>query len=164
VRGIDVRIARNQQVLTISYSIEGDIRCLRVPAPRPPAVADELWKHTCCELFVAKKGDPSYWEWNFSPTGEWAAYAFSDYRQRTRGERESPTVADLAAPISVRRVDDRLELEASVQLDSSHGIQLVAALSAVMEEKGGGLSYWALKHPPGKPDFHHRDAFALELE
>jgi hypothetical protein len=34
----------------------------------------------------------------------------------------------------------------------------------VIEEKSGLLSYWALKHPPGKPDFHHPDAFALEVE
>ncbi len=37
------------------------------------------------------------------------------------------------------------------------------ALSAVIEEKEGTKSYWALKHPPGKPDFHHPDCFALTL-
>jgi len=37
------------------------------------------------------------------------------------------------------------------------------ALSAVIEEERGRLSYWALRHPPGKPDFHHPDAFALAL-
>jgi hypothetical protein len=36
-------------------------------------------------------------------------------------------------------------------------------LSAVIEEKGGSKSYWALAHPPGAPDFHHQEAFALEL-
>jgi hypothetical protein len=36
-------------------------------------------------------------------------------------------------------------------------------LSAVIEEERGMLSYWALKHPTGRPDFHHPDAFALEL-
>ena len=36
-------------------------------------------------------------------------------------------------------------------------------LSAVLEEKDGTKSYWALRHPPGKPDFHHPDCFALEL-
>ena len=36
-------------------------------------------------------------------------------------------------------------------------------LSAVIEDAGGGMSYWALAHPPGKPDFHHADCFALEL-
>jgi hypothetical protein len=34
----------------------------------------------------------------------------------------------------------------------------------VIEEVSGVFSYWALNHPPGEPDFHHPDAFALELE
>jgi hypothetical protein len=37
-------------------------------------------------------------------------------------------------------------------------------LSAVIEDRDGSLSYWALRHPHGKPDFHHPDAFALELK
>src|SRR3546814_9971873 len=37
------------------------------------------------------------------------------------------------------------------------------ALSAVIEETDGTKSYWALRHPPGKPDFHHPDCFALAL-
>ncbi|MFC7497623.1 hypothetical protein ACFQRC_00110 [Enterovirga sp. GCM10030262] len=36
-------------------------------------------------------------------------------------------------------------------------------LSAVIEETNGRKSYWALAHPPGDPDFHHEDCFALEL-
>jgi len=36
-------------------------------------------------------------------------------------------------------------------------------LSAVIEERNGRKSYWALRHPAGQPDFHHPDCFALEL-
>ena len=36
-------------------------------------------------------------------------------------------------------------------------------LSAVIEDTNGHKSYWALAHPPGKPDFHHADCFAYEL-
>jgi hypothetical protein len=36
-------------------------------------------------------------------------------------------------------------------------------LSAVIEDSSGAKSYWALAHPPGKPDFHHPDCFAHEL-
>jgi hypothetical protein len=34
----------------------------------------------------------------------------------------------------------------------------------VIEDADGSLSYWALAHPPGRPDFHHTEAFALDLE
>ena len=38
-----------------------------------------------------------------------------------------------------------------------------SAFRAVIEEKDGTKSYWALAHPPGEPDFHHPDCFALDL-
>jgi hypothetical protein len=36
--------------------------------------------------------------------------------------------------------------------------------SAVIEEEGGMVSYWALNHPDGDPDFHHPACFAATLE
>jgi hypothetical protein len=36
-------------------------------------------------------------------------------------------------------------------------------ISAIIEEKDGSKSYWALAHPQGKPDFHHADSFVLDL-
>jgi hypothetical protein len=43
-------------------------------------------------------------------------------------------------------------------------VYLSLGLAAVIEDLNGALSYWALKHPPGKPDFHHSDNFALQIE
>jgi len=68
----------------------------------------------------------------------------------------------------VRRAEQQLELDALMRLECLPLMPLRArlqlALSAVIEDEQGGLSYWALTHPPGKPDFHHPDAFVLELE
>ena len=44
-----------------------------------------------------------------------------------------------------------------------YGVAIALGLSAVIEEADGNVSYWALAHPPGKPDFHHSDCLALEL-
>jgi hypothetical protein len=33
----------------------------------------------------------------------------------------------------------------------------------VIEEGDGVLSYWALRHPAARPDFHHPEGFALEI-
>jgi hypothetical protein len=54
-----------------------------------------------------------------------------------------------------------LELDAVIAVAAG---RLAIGLSAVIEEQDGRLSYWALRHPPGKPDFHYPEAFALELE
>jgi hypothetical protein len=102
---------------------------------------------------------PGYREFNFSPSGEWAVYAFRNYRDG--GDPD----AELNPGIVARRTGNRLELDAKIGRDSlPPGRSLRLGLSAVVEDAGGELSYWALQHPPGKPDFHHIDAFALQLE
>ena len=73
----------------------------------------------------------------------------------------------LEPKIAVQRNSENLELNAVIHSDRLPGLRpdvcLSLGLSAVIENLSGSLSYWALKHPPGKPDFHHADAFALEF-
>jgi hypothetical protein len=61
----------------------------------------------------------------------------------------------------------RYELDASLQLNALADLPSDAPwqlnLSAVIEEKSGRKSYWALAHPPGKADFHHPDCFTHQL-
>ena len=102
---------------------------------------------------------PDYREFNFSPSGEWAAYAFHSYRNGGVLENE------LSPGIVVSKTMERLELGAEIcQGLVPHDRPLRLGLSAVVEDVDGILSYWALRHPPGKPDFHHTDAFALQLD
>jgi|SRR5688572_29775252 hypothetical protein len=164
VSSMSARVCRSPgERLAVSYVVECDLDRVRVPAPRAPRPADRLWEHTCCEIFIARKGAPGYREYNFSPSGEWAAYAFEAYRARCAGE---PQPALSPPQITVRGDRGTLELDASISLDGlapRPGARLALALSAVIEDSDGKLSYWALRHPRGKPDFHHPDAFALEL-
>jgi hypothetical protein len=153
--GIDVSVLRDKNELKVAYVLRGEIGRLRIPPPRPARVAEQLWRHTCCELFIAADAARGYREFNFSPSGEWAAYAFEAYRQ---GKLDH---ACGAPQILMRRDDKRLELAARVPLHETRKLRI--GLSAVVEEEGGELSYWALRHAPGKPDFHHPDAFALTL-
>jgi hypothetical protein len=153
LRGIQVSVEL-RAMLKVRYILEGDIASLRIPDARAPRIADRLWQHTCCELFLMRPGEEGYRELNFSPSGEWAAYEFSRYR-----EGGPLAVPDPGIRVSRRR--DRLELEAAIDT-SARKVRI--GLSAVVEDLDGGLSYWALRHAPGKPDFHHRDAFALELD
>ena len=143
-----------------SYTLEGDLGRLRIALPRAPRRADRLWQHTCCEVFIGRKGLPGYHEFNLAPSGEWAAYAFKGYRNGIPLADE-----ELDPRIAVRRAAGRLEIEGRIRLDRlGYGGSLSIGLSAVVEDESGALSHWALRHPPGKPDFHHREAFALELD
>jgi hypothetical protein len=156
LRGIQATVRRNADGgLDVTYRIEGDVDRVRIPPPRPPRTGEHLWQHTCCELFVADAAGPGYQEFNFSPSGEWAAFRFTGYREG----------GSFAAPdprIRIARTTGTLDLTAQIKPDP-HG-KLRIGLSAVIEEIDGALSYWALRHAPGRPDFHHRDAFALELD
>lgn len=117
--------------------------------------ADELWRTTCFEVFALLR-DGSYAEFNMSPSGEWAAYQFSGYREG-RFNLEGPVHV-----IRSERAGDDFELEAILHWPEWPHIDRIA-VSAVIEWTDGSLSYWALAHPSDKPDFHHPDSFVLEL-
>ena len=162
--GIEVGISRPASgSLVLTFRAEGGLARVRWPPPRPPRVVHQLWEHTCFEAFIAAADEPAYHELNFAPSGEWAGYAFRSYREVTGLADEA-----LAPRIEVRRAGDRLELDASVALDrlarSYARAPLRLGLSAVIEDQEGALSYWSLRHPAGRPDFHHADALALRLE
>jgi hypothetical protein len=159
---VDVRRSTTGE-LRIGFRLDGDIARIRVPSPGPPRIATRLWEHTCFEAFIALEGQPSYHEFNFAPSGEWAVQAFSGYRDG------GPAASAMRPPqIAVRATDSRLELDATILLEGLSTIHprapLRLGLSAVVEASDGTLSYWALHHRAGKPDFHDAEAFALRLE
>lgn len=149
-------------LLRITYLAKGDIVKLKIPAKCSPRRAERLWEHSCFEAFLRADGDPAYYEFNFAPSGEWAAYSFHGYRagMAILNDSGSPEVV-------VRHDADKLALDAVVRWDRLPAIRpgslLRIGLSAVIESSDSRFSYWALKHPAVKPDFHHPDAFALEL-
>jgi hypothetical protein len=164
VGGVAVRVRRAAgDALALTFAVEGDLARIRVPAVQAQRFAHQLWEHTCFEVFVRRAGDDAYHELNLSPSGEWAGYAFASYRSFAGQSDEA-----LAPRLAVRTDTRKLELDAHVALQSLSpsyaGAALCLALAAVVEESSGMLSYWALRHPSGRPDFHHDDAFALQLE
>ena len=101
---------------------------------------------------------PAYREFNFSPSGEWAAYTFHGYRD---GEE---LACEPVREIAVRRGVDRLSLDVEIRPEClPPGRLLHLGLCAVVEGEDGVVSYWALRHPVDEPDFHHPYAFALPL-
>jgi hypothetical protein len=152
VRGITVRLERSPGVLSLRYELDADLGRLRIPEAGPFRAGEKLWQHTCFEIFVSSRM-PAYREFNFSPSGEWAAYSF-------RGYREGGPAASGVNSLSASKTTNCLSVAASIACDPR---DLKVALSAVVEDAEGALSYWALRHPPGKPDFHHSDGFVLEL-
>jgi hypothetical protein len=162
VRALTLTLERPTPVtLSLEYRLDGDLEALRMPEPHPASRTDGLWRHTCFEAFVGIAGGRAYWEYNFSPSGAWAAYQFSGYR-----EGMAPLMKG-AAPV-ITACETHASLALSVRIDLSWisratAAELVLGAAAVIETQTRVLSYWALKHPTEKPDFHHADSFVVPL-
>jgi hypothetical protein len=164
VQELSVTLSRPEpDSLELRYTLLGHVGELKLPEPRPSVRADGLWRHSCFEAFIGHSSGPDYWEYNFSPSGAWAAYRFA-----ARREGMAPLMKG-APPALAHRVDGG-RMEVNVTLDLSWLVrthvaeQLKLGVAAVIEDRAGVLSYWALSHPAEKPDFHHPDSFVLRLD
>lgn len=146
--------------LKLAYTIHGPAALMRIPSRAAPAPDEALWRTTCCEFFVAADDSNAYREFNFSPSGQWAAYDFAAYRQRQTDPPSPPT------PLLWSRYQDGcLRLDVSLTPSAlPTGRHLRVALAVIVERHDGRLGYWALSHPSGQPDFHHPASFTLALE
>jgi hypothetical protein len=158
VRALSVEIVQSPEAcLTLRYRLAGDFAKISLPAAQASGTGDGLWQHTCFEAFVAGQ-TPAYHEFNFSPSGQWAAYAFAGYRERV------PWDIGQAPAIEVSRSQDQLMLTAHIMADDlPAGDRLQLGLTAVVEATDGSLSYWALHHTGERPDFHDRASFTHSL-
>jgi hypothetical protein len=148
-------------LLVLYYRIQGDIDRLRLPPQRRSAHADGLWKSTCLEAFIRPAGSARYFECNFSPSSEWALYAFDGYRAGMR-----PVEPAQPPKIIFRRRTGELDADVDVHLaafELPQNVDLEIGLCAVLQDVAGAVYYQALAHADGKPDFHHASAFAARL-
>ena len=155
VQGISIEIEPAPHGWTIWYEVEAETSNILIPAERPSRRMDGLWETTCFEAFFIRPGDNCYLEFNISTSSDWAAYVFDGYRA---GRQDF----EIAHPPIVSRIEQAFALDVHVTLPIAPG-PWRAALNAIIEEADGTKSWWALAHPPGDPDFHHPDCFALEL-
>lgn len=152
-----------RDALVFEYRMRGALAALCIPPVGAAERTDGLWRHTCFEAFIRNADGAAYAELNFSPSTRWAIYAFERYRDGMR-----PVPVDEPPTVSVRQEANALTLRAVVPAvlvrDTVPARRHLLALSAVIEDRSGARSYWALAHPPGPPDFHHAAGFVMNLE
>ena len=158
---VDLGFEAGPGVLRLRYRIEGDMGRLRLPATEFARRRDGLWQHTCFEAFLRTDASESYHEFNFAPSGDWAAYRFG-------GRRSDRSAPDLPAPIlRFHAGQDRCELSADISMPALPELaaagSIDAGMAAVVETNDGGLSFWALSHGGGTPDFHDPATFRLQV-
>jgi hypothetical protein len=144
IQSIDAELERMAGGAVAIFRVRGDISKLVIPPPAESGRADNLWRTTCFELFVTGEG-ASYREYNFSPSCQWAAYEFDDYRSDMR---------NLDARIETELYQEKNELQFSAEIRAEFANPAQIGLAAVIEESDGVLRYWSTAFAPGKPDFH----------
>lgn len=112
--------------------------------------ADGLWQSTCFELFLGSPAETGYIEFNFSPSGAWNCYEFSDYRQGMQ-VCERFSLVGFTADRASSQLDVTLTCKETPK-------QLTLAPAAVLQNPGKSrgeksLSYFAPAHGAA-PDFH----------
>ena len=145
--------------LRLDYRLADPNGQLRLPEPAPALFTDGLWQHTCCEAFIAPTGGRAYREFNFSPSGAWAIYDFSDYRQR-----QTTPVPAAGPAIRCQRAAHQLTLTATLPpaaLPVADSWRI--GLAVVLETVAGEKYWWALTHTAGQPDFHPLASFTLNF-
>ena len=149
-----------EQGLIVNFELQGALDSILCTEPTsPPQRRDELWRHTCFEVFVQRGAGPGYLEFNFSPSGDWAAYEFQGYRSG-RMDYGSSSIA-----VTRTRFEDvHLMLRTQSQLKpQAEKRDWHLNVAAVIEARDGTLSYWAVRHSRPKPDFHQSAAFCIVL-
>jgi hypothetical protein len=160
--GIEIDDGDFPRALRFRYRIDGDIGRIRLPAPGFARRSDGLWQHTCFEAFLRPDAGESYHEFNFAPSGDWAAYRFGSLRD----DRSLPELPAPAIAFDVERGSCSLSVGLSTAAlpEIAAASSLQVGITAVVETDDGGLSYWALAHGGERPDFHDPAGFALRIQ
>ncbi|MEP7137695.1 MAG: DOMON-like domain-containing protein [Chloroflexota bacterium] len=154
-------VTRQDHLLSICYSVHGEIENILLPTPTTSSRQHDLWKATCFEFFIAVQDQPQYWEFNMSPSGDWNVYAMDAYRQVNMREESAFT----QLPFELRKLNDKLSLDVSVDLNPIiRPVQnLQIGITTIIQTADGNETYWAFVHPGAQADFHLRDSFAIVL-
>ena len=123
---------------------------------------DNLWKHTCFELFAAPVDSHFYREFNFSPSGQWNSYDFNDYRQQQHSANidEPPHIKFNNPTPDTYLLSIKLSPQ-SLSLAPQNKLQL--GITAVIQYIDQSLDHYALTHCAQQPDFHLKNSFTLNI-
>lgn len=152
---INVLLSRDETSLQVVFELDAKLTDLIIPDYDFTKLQrrDNLWEHTCFEVFLAQKGMPNYWEFNLSPSGDWNVYSFKGYREGMRQE----TYFNIL-PFEVKILSGRIfKLEITIDLKFFQDFSDIdLGLSSVLEWSDGVKSYWAVRQHGDIPDFHVR--------
>jgi hypothetical protein len=142
--------------LLVHFVLSGKLEEYVFPKKNTIKRAHKLWKKTCFELFLAKRGETTYYELNFSPSLEWNFYCLSDYRS------ELKVVENVSLEVKSILETNRYELELLLESEefnfSEFNLFNIAAILLTTRHK---RTFWTLNPQKGTPNFHLQKSFLV---
>ncbi len=155
----DLRL-HDEDKLWINYQLTGAIHTIKIPDisySYEPEFKDELWKTSCFEIFLKHADLNSYYELNFSPSRNWAAYHFENYRESMNPLKIQQPLIEWSKTGLAMDFAVLLNIQDYPAILSENSMNV--GISVILEDENGIKSFWALNHPNGAADFHHKDCF-----
>jgi hypothetical protein len=154
-------IRRDPDMLHIDYEVTDSFYEIQWPHPSAkPLRKNDLWQHTCFEVFIAPWGVQGYWEFNIAPSCDWNCYRFTDYREGQKPEFNTQAIDCALQETNSTHKLLRVGLPLPKELQQP---TWSVGISAVIQDKYQDLHYYALTHCGKEPDFHMRNSFMLTL-
>jgi len=153
---IEAGFTKQELGYRLEFKLSGPLNQLVIPdRAKTSGFRDELWKHTCFEAFLQDAKSQAYWEFNVSPSREWAVYRFKKYRERVDAD-----ISGIELVIQQERYPGQLVMKIDIKpKDRDLIVASRVGLTCVLEHKSEAKSYWALRHTEAKPDFHMAESF-----
>lgn len=154
---VEAGFSKQDASYSLEFRLKGPLDQLVIPDKvEVPCFRDELWKQSCFEAFFRDLDSERYWEFNFSPSRDWAIYRFQSYRQRIA----CPDLDRIEIVIQQERYPAELVMKIAIK-PSEIFTNGQVGLTAVLQHKDQANSYWALTHARAKPDFHASESFIV---
>ena len=154
---VESRVTLTKEKILLHFKVKGKLEAYQFSQKEKIKRANELWRATCFELFLANSKTQSYYEINISPTLSWNIYYLEKYRAKPK------EIAISSKPMIVTREDlQSYEIEFELEckeLDLTKFDQY--NLAVILLNKSNEREFWAI-NPVGKsPDFHDRGGFVF---
>ena len=150
---VEVIFHLQENKLFISFTVKGKVDEYYFPATSKPQRANELWKATCFELFLADSKAETYYELNFSSSLAWNFYALKHYRA------EVSEVKLLNDPI-IQVFEENESFKIELELEGFDFSKFdICNLTCILLTKENERTFWSSKKMDEKPDFHDRKYF-----
>jgi hypothetical protein len=143
---------RHKNTITLYFELIGTVNEYHFKNPSKQQRADNLWKNTCFELFIANTHNNAYWEINISPSTQWNIYHFSDYKEGMKKEK------NITQPI-IKTTQKNNYYSLSFTSTFTQDVlnqELQINLAVILLDLDGVRHFYSIFKNSGNVDFHNK--------